>query len=130
MVEPDLGDVERCRALAVQWAPVLRALGSPDRLLIVLWLTDGAQSVRELQAVTGLPQSTVSYHLGHLRDAGLVTAEAEGRSNRYRLLSPDLGRVATLLGSLAPAAAEERPTAAPGGGGRVGEVDARPRRAR
>lgn len=107
MVEPDLAEVERCRALAAQWAPVLQALGNPDRLLIVLWLTDGAQSVRELQAVTGLPQSTVSYHLGHLRDAGLVSAEAEGRSNRYRLRSPDLDRVATMLGSLAPTAAED-----------------------
>lgn len=103
MGEPDLAEVERCRALAVQWAPVLHALGNPDRLLIVLWLTDGAQSVRDLQVVTGLPQSTVSYHLGHLRDAGLVTAEAEGRSNRYRLRSPDLDRVATMLGELAPA---------------------------
>lgn len=95
--------LEECRALATTWAPVLKTFGHAERLLIVLWLADTASTVRELQHVTGLSQSTVSYHLATLRGAGLVVAAAEGRSNRYRLAHPGLSRVAALLGNLGPA---------------------------
>lgn len=97
-VAPEL--VAECRRLADTWAPVLRALGSPDRLLIVLWLAGTTSTVRELEQVTGLNQSLVSYHLRALRDAGLVTAEAEGRANRYQLADSDLDALATLVGDL------------------------------
>lgn len=102
MAEADADEVERCRALASAWAPTLRALGHQERLLIVLWLAGGSRSVRELQEVTGLAQSVVSYHLGLLRDADLVRAHPEGRSNRYRLQNPALDEVATILGTLTP----------------------------
>jgi DNA-binding transcriptional ArsR family regulator len=99
-------DRPRCRALARAWAPTLHALGHQDRLLIVLWLAGGARSVRELQDVTGLAQSVVSYHLAQLRVAGLVAAHPEGRSNKYRLQNPELDEVATILGTLAPGTTE------------------------
>jgi DNA-binding transcriptional ArsR family regulator len=102
VAEVDRDEVERCRALAGAWAPTLRALGNPERLLIVLWLAGGARSMRELQDVTGLAQSVVSYHLALLREANLVRAHAEGRSNRYRLQSPELDEIATILGTIAP----------------------------
>ncbi len=87
-----------CERQALTWAPVLRALGHPERLLITLWLAGTASTVRELERVTGLSQSLVSYHLRELRDAGLVSASPEGRSNRYRLSHPGLDALATLLG--------------------------------
>jgi DNA-binding transcriptional ArsR family regulator len=90
----------QCEQLAVTWAPVLRALANPERLLIVLWLAGSTSTVRDLERVTGLGQSLVSYHLRELRDAGLVSATAEGRSNRYALAHPDLDSLASLLGSL------------------------------
>ena len=92
--------VEECRRLASSWAPVLRALGHEERLLIVLWLAGSSCSVRELEQVTGMSQSLVSYHLGELRDAGLVTSTASGRSNRYRLASTNLDQLAGLVGGL------------------------------
>ena len=101
----DLTEIEECRRIAASWAPTLHALGSEDRLLIILWLAGGTRSVRELEAATGLSQSLVSYHLKELRKAGLVSASAEGRSNRYRLNSADLDRVASLIGTLDPGAA-------------------------
>lgn len=103
-----------CREVAVSWAPVLHALGHPDRLLIVLWLANQSCSVRELEAATGLAQSLVSYHLAGLRDAGLVRAVAEGRKNRYRLTDPDLDGLADVIGRhcvIDPAAPE--PPASP-----------------
>lgn len=97
-------ELERCRRLAGVWAPVLRALAHEERLLIALWLAGSSCSVRELEHVTGLQQSLVSYHLRELRSAGLVTSTTSGRSNRYRLAHADLDQLATLVGHLeAPA---------------------------
>lgn len=100
----NVSEVEECRAIAAAWAPTLRALGHPERLLIAVWLAGGTRSVRELEDVTGMSQSLVSYHLRELREAGIVTAVAEGRSNRYRLCCADLDEVASLIGTLETAA--------------------------
>jgi DNA-binding transcriptional ArsR family regulator len=99
----DPAEVEECRRLAASWARVMRAFANEDRLLIALWLAGTNCSVRELEQVTGLSQSLVSYHLRALREAGLVTATASGRSNRYRLSHPDLDQLASLIGNLVPA---------------------------
>lgn len=100
----NVSEVEECRSIAAAWAPTLRALGHPERLLIALWLAGGTRSVRELEQVTGMSQSLVSYHLRELREAGIVTALAEGRSNRYRLCCADLDDLASLIGTLETAA--------------------------
>jgi DNA-binding transcriptional ArsR family regulator len=101
MSEVDRSLLDECRLLAATWAPVLQALGHPERLLIVLWLAGTASSVRELEHVTGLGQSLVSYHLKALRDAGLVTATVHGRANLYQLAHPDLDKLGHLVGNLA-----------------------------
>ena len=98
--ESDLAEVDECRTTAAAWAPILRALGNGERLLIALWLAGSTCSVRELEQVTGMSQSLVSYHLRELRQAGLVEASAAGRSNRYRLANADLDELAGLIGSL------------------------------
>jgi ArsR family transcriptional regulator len=100
MSEVDAAVVEECRQIASTWSKTLRALAKEERLLIVLWLAEGDCSVRELEQVTGLKQSLVSYHLGELRKAGLVVASSKGRSNRYRLAHPDLEQLGTVIGSL------------------------------
>jgi DNA-binding transcriptional ArsR family regulator len=51
-------------------------------------------------------QSLVSYHLGQLREAGLVLASVEGRSNRYRLAHAGLDQLAGLIGTLEPTASK------------------------
>ncbi len=98
--EPDLAQVEECRAIAASWAATLRALGNEERLLIALWLAGSTCSVREFEQVTGMSQSLVSYHLRELREAGLVTSTADGRSNRYRLANANLDQLAGLIGGL------------------------------
>jgi DNA-binding transcriptional ArsR family regulator len=102
----DVSEVEECRRIAAEWAPTLRALGNEERLLIALWLAGGTRSVRELEQVTGLSQPLVSYHLRGLREAGVVTAKPQGRSNRYRLACSDLDEIATVIGTLEIAAQE------------------------
>jgi DNA-binding transcriptional ArsR family regulator len=98
--EVDPAVVEECRRLAQTWAPVLQALGNPERLLITLWLAGTPSSVRDLERVTGMSQSLVSYHLRALREAGLVTATARGRANLYELAHPDLDKLAHVVGVL------------------------------
>lgn len=95
-------ELEECRRIAAAWAPVLHALANEERLLITLWLAGTECTVRELEEVTGLRQSLVSYHLQELRKAGLVAATPVGRSNRYRLARSDLDQLATLIGTLDP----------------------------
>ena len=94
--------VEECRRIAAAWAPVLHALANEERLLIALWLAGSECTVRELEQVTGMRQSLVSYHLQELKKAGLVSASPVGRSNRYRLTGADLDQLATLIGTLEP----------------------------
>jgi DNA-binding transcriptional ArsR family regulator len=92
--------LDECRRISSSWAPVLQALANEERLLIVLWLAGSTCAVRELEEVTGMSQSLVSYHLRELRKAGLVTATAQGRSNRYALAHGDLDQLATVIGGL------------------------------
>jgi DNA-binding transcriptional ArsR family regulator len=70
---------------AGQLAPVLKALGDENRLAILLTLVQGPRNVIELTTSLGLGQTLVSHHLKVLRDVGLVTATAVGRSNVYEL---------------------------------------------
>jgi ArsR family transcriptional regulator, cadmium/lead-responsive transcriptional repressor len=76
-------------------AALFHALSEPSRLAILEHLFLGEHRVVELVAHLGLAQSTVSQHLGCLRDCGLVTSRAQGRSSHYSLTDPV--RVRSLL---------------------------------
>jgi DNA-binding transcriptional ArsR family regulator len=95
-------------AIAARLAPVLAALSDPNRLAILLAITRQPSSVKALAETVGLPQTLISHHLKALRDSGLVTVAAEGRSNIYALCCGVLAEPARLLASLA---AGDAPTA-------------------
>ena len=69
---------------------LFRGLADGARLPILHHLALGEQRVVELTEHLGLAQSTVSGHVACLRDCGLVTARAEGRSTFYALAHPEL----------------------------------------
>ena len=101
----DLDAVVRAGALAA----VLRALADPTRLAILAHLEGGEHTVTQLREHLGLAQSTVSQHLGVLRDAGLVATHSHGRTSVNHLARPhqtrallDAARV--LLETLSPGA--------------------------
>jgi ArsR family transcriptional regulator len=94
---------------------LLRALASPHRLRIVHLLGEGPREVHELASELDLGQATVSQHLAAMRSVGLVEADRDGRSVRYRLADPQIlaacglmreviVRRLSALGSLAAAA--------------------------
>jgi protein-tyrosine-phosphatase/DNA-binding transcriptional ArsR family regulator len=67
---------------------VMRLLAEPVRWRLMRELASGDQRVRELTSAVRQPQNLVSYHLGQLRAAGLVTARRstfDGRDTYYSL---------------------------------------------
>ena len=56
-----------------------KTLADVNRLRIVRRLADGPATVTELIEHVGLSQPLVSWHLGKLREVGLVTARRHGR---------------------------------------------------
>lgn len=67
-------------------AKYFRGLGDPTRLRILRLLDDaGELSSGQLVQRLGLPQATVSTHLGCLRWCGFVTTRREHRSVIYRV---------------------------------------------
>ena len=62
-------------------ASMLSRLGNITRLKIVRELVragEGGMPVGEIRNVLGVPNSTLSHHLSHLRSVGLVRQEREG----------------------------------------------------
>ena len=69
---------------------LFHSLSDRTRLQIVQRLAGGEARVTDLVGELGLPQSTVSKHLGCLRDCGLVAGRPEGRQVFYSLARPEL----------------------------------------
>lgn len=69
-------------------ADILKALGHPTRLLIIDELSQGERCVAELTELAGADMSTVSRHLGVLRNAGILTDERRGNCIYYSLRCP------------------------------------------
>ena len=66
-------------------------LGDPTRLRILQLLErDGELNVQALCAALGLPQPTVSHHLGLLRRAGVLRSRRDGK-RIYYALDPQFG---------------------------------------
>lgn len=76
-------DVEAATAL-------FHSLSDGTRLAISQRLAAGEARVVDLTIELGLAQSTVSAHLGCLRDCGLVDYRPQGRSSVYRLARPEV----------------------------------------
>lgn len=63
----------------------LRFLGDPTRLKIIASMAESERCVCDLTDQLGLSQPLVSWHLGKLRDAGLVRSRREGTWVYYSL---------------------------------------------
>ena len=67
-------------------AKYFRGLGDPTRLRILDLLAEyGELSVGEVVTILGLPQATVSTHLGCLRWCGFVATRRDQRAVIYRI---------------------------------------------
>src|SRR5215471_17583377 len=73
------------QALFAQFASVAKTLGHAYRLELLEQVAQGERSVEILAQRTGLSVANASQHLQHLRRAGLVAAERNGKFVHYRL---------------------------------------------
>jgi protein-tyrosine-phosphatase/DNA-binding transcriptional ArsR family regulator len=74
----------------------LQLVGDPQRWQLLVELGRSDRRVGELAELLGKAQNVVSYHLGELRTAGLVSARrssADGRDAYYRLHSTRCGEL-------------------------------------
>lgn len=63
----------------------LKVLAHPTRLLIIQLLGEGERSVQELEKALGLSQSSVSQHLGQLKDKEILESRRVAQQVFYRL---------------------------------------------
>lgn len=89
-------------------AKLFRGLADSGRLGILLRLRTGPASAGELAGACGLTASNASNHLRCLLGCGLVTLEAQGRHNIYRLVDAGIAVVLDASGTLlsSPAGAQ------------------------
>jgi len=68
-----------------KWVEVFSALANEQRIKIVEMLALGKLECQEILDRLDLSQPAVSYHLGKLERAGILTKEKHGSRNCYRL---------------------------------------------
>lgn len=75
------------REHAAEWASWFRALGDPNRIIILNLLAESARpmTVGEIVDEVGLAQSTVSHHLKILNDVRFILVERAGTSSWWRI---------------------------------------------
>jgi DNA-binding transcriptional ArsR family regulator len=79
------------------------ALGDPARgRIVAALLGQRALPAGELARVAGIAASTASGHLRVLEDAGIVTADHQGRHRYYRLAGSDVSHAIEALMAIAP----------------------------
>lgn len=81
-------------------ARCLKVLAHPTRLLIIHLLDEGELSVQELEKAVGVSQSSVSQHLGLLRDKDILESRRVGQQVFYRLRDPRVLQLTALTREL------------------------------
>lgn len=82
-------DIDQLRENADAAGQLLKALGNPDRLLLLCQLVAGEMNVGELEDRLKIVQPTLSQQLGVLRREGLVDTRRDGRQIYYSISSPE-----------------------------------------
>jgi len=82
-------------------AEMLKVLGHPVRLKIVVGLTADACCVKDIWECMDLPQPVVSQHLSVLKSRGIVESKREGKRVLYSVCSPFAKKVARALVGMA-----------------------------
>jgi len=90
-------DLQELQKNAKSATNLLKVMSNEWRLLILCHLSDGEQSVSDLEAHLGLSQSALSQHLAVLRREKLVATRRSAQSIYYSLDSED---AKALMGTL------------------------------
>jgi len=80
-----------------QIASAFKVLGGRERIQIIQYLSSGKKCVCKILEHLKLPQNLVSYHLGVLRKANLITATKDGKWVHYSLNKKSLKELNVFL---------------------------------
>lgn len=75
----------------------MKVIAHPLRLKLLCSLSDGALSVQDLVALTDASQSSVSQHLGQLRDKGILQDNRVANRVYYRVCDKKIFEVIGML---------------------------------
>lgn len=75
---------------ATEVAGLLKLVANEQRLLLLCRLREGEASVGELIGLCNLSQSSVSQHLGKMREGGVLKTRREGTTIFYSLSNPHI----------------------------------------
>ena len=81
------------------YSKVFKALGHVARINIVTGLTKEKCNVNQIAEKLNLPQSTISQHLGVLRNAGIIEAQKTGVSTCYTIKDKFVNQIISLINS-------------------------------
>lgn len=90
-------NLNEMKEAAARACSLLKALGNPDRLLLLCQLTQGEYCVSELESLLGIQQPTLSQQLGVLRDEQMVNTRREGKQIYYSFASSEAKAVMQVL---------------------------------
>jgi len=68
----------------IEKAELLKVLGHPERLAIILLTLDREMCVKELVEILGISQPKVSQHVGLMKELGILSFRKEGTKVLYR----------------------------------------------
>ncbi|WP_456342755.1 ArsR/SmtB family transcription factor [Thermovibrio sp.] len=78
-------------------AELLKVLGHPERLAIVLLTLYREMCVKDLVEALGISQPKVSQHVGLMKEVGLLTFRKEGTRVLYRVNNEVIKEIVELL---------------------------------
>lgn len=76
---------------------VLKALGHPVRLKLIHMLLGDECCVTDLTNILKLPQSTISQHLGILKNAGILHPYKSGVRTCYKIVNSKVVDIVSIL---------------------------------
>lgn len=78
-------------------AELLKALAHPVRLCIIEGLMQNKCNVTKIQTCLGLPQSTISQHIGVLKAKGILKGERRGLEICYEVVNEEAKKILEIL---------------------------------
>lgn len=82
---------------ATEVAGLLKLVANEQRLLLLCRLREGEASVGELVGLCNLSQSSVSQHLGKMREGGVLKTRRDGTTIFYSLDNPHIASLMDFL---------------------------------
>ncbi|MGQ9888970.1 MAG: ArsR/SmtB family transcription factor [Aggregatilineales bacterium] len=87
---------------------ICQSMAEPKRIEILYALDDEPRYVTALAEALHTPQSTISRHLSHLRQRGLIVSERSGTQVVYRVADPRIIQALDLMRAVLQDALRQR----------------------